>query len=102
MKKMMLSIKKIWMLSLLIFLSVSVSVAQNDLAETVRGVVVSGDPTHELIQATIYVEGSEPGIGTVTDEQGNFTFRVPVGRQKLRFSSVGFLSQEVDILVNTG
>ncbi|HOD27503.1 MAG TPA: TonB-dependent receptor [Bacteroidales bacterium] len=102
MKKMMLGIKKIWMLSLLMFLSVSVSVAQNDLAETVRGVVVSGDPTHELIQATIYVEGSKPGIGTVTDEQGNFTFRVPVGRQKLRFSSVGFLSQEVDILVNTG
>ena len=65
------------------FLSVSAGVAQNNFRETVRGVVVSGDPAHELIQASIYVEGSDPGIGTVTDEQGNFTFSVPVGRQKL-------------------
>jgi len=98
---MKVSMKKLWIV-LLMFLSVSVGIAQNDLVETVRGVVVSGDHTHELIQASIYVEGSEPGIGTITDEQGNFTFSVPVGRQKLRFSSVGFLSQTIDILVNTG
>ena len=88
--------------SLLIILSVSVSIAQNGLVETVRGVVVSGDPNHELIQTSIYVEGSNPPLGTVTDESGNFTFSVPIGRQKLRFSSVGFLTQEIDILVNTG
>ena len=78
---MKVSMKKLWIV-LLMFLSVSVGIAQNDLVETVRGVVVSGDPTHELIQATIYVEGSKPGIGTVTDEQGNFTFRVPVGERR--------------------
>ena len=83
-------------------LSVSVGVAQNGLVETVRGVIVSGDPTQELVQASIYVEGSDPAIGTITDEHGNFTFSVPVGRQRLRFSCMGFLSQHVDILVNTG
>jgi len=98
----MLSIKRGWLLLFLVFLSVTAGVAQNGFTETVRGLVVSGDPAHELIQASIYVEGSEPGIGTITDGQGNFTFSVPVGRQKLRFSSVGFFSQEVDILVNTG
>jgi len=76
--------------------------AQENFMETVRGVVVSGDPGHELIQASIYVVGSNPTIGTVTDKQGNFAFRVPAGRQKLRFNSVGFLMQEIDILVNTG
>ena len=80
--------------SLLIILSVSVSIAQNGLVETVRGVVVSGDPNHELIQTSIYVEGSNPPLGTVTDESGNFTFSVPIGRQKLRFSSVGFLHKK--------
>ena len=88
--------------SLFMILSVSVGVAQNGLVETVRGVIVSGDPTQELVQASIYVEGSDPAIGTITDEHGNFTFSVPVGRQRLRFSCMGFLSQHVDILVNTG
>jgi hypothetical protein len=99
--KMIFDMKKLWIL-LVIFLSVSVSMAQEKFVETVRGVVVSGDPAHELIQASIYVVGSNPSIGTVTDEQGNFAFRVPVGRQKLRINSVGFLMQEIDILVNTG
>jgi len=84
------------------FLSVSVGIAQEKFVETVRGVVVSGDPAHELVQASIYVVGSNPAIGTVTDEQGNFAFRVPAGRQKLRIISVGFQMQEIDILVNTG
>jgi len=87
---------------LLLFLSVSVSRAQNGLVETVRGKVVSGDPNNELVQAAIHVEGSEPVIGTVTDEEGNFSFKVPVGRQRLIVSSMGFLSQEIDVLVNTG
>ena len=87
---------------LLLILSASVSTAQNLLVGTVRGKVVSGDPNVDLLQTAIYVEGSDPVIGTITDEHGNFSFSVPVGRQKLKFTSVGFLSQEIDILVNTG
>ncbi len=87
---------------LLLILSASVSMAQNLLVGTVRGKIVSGDPNIDLFQTAIYVEGSDPVIGTITDELGNFSFSVPVGRQKLKFTSVGFLSQEIDILVNTG
>jgi len=87
---------------LLLCLSASVSSAQSGLVETVRGKVVSGDPNNELVQAAIHVEGSDPVIGTVTDEAGNFSFKVPVGRQRLIVSSMGFLSQEIDVLVNTG
>ncbi len=87
---------------LLLILSASVSMAQNLLVGTVRGKIVSGDPNIDLFQTAIYVEGSDPVIGTITDEHGNFSFSVPVGRQKLKFTSVGFLSQEIDILVNTG
>ena len=93
--------KQLWFI-LFIFLPVSAGIAQNNLAETVRGNVVSGDPAQELIQASIFVEGSEPALGTVTDEHGNFAFSVPVGRHKLLFSSTGFLPQEIDVLVNTG
>ena len=82
-------------------LSVSVGVAQNGLVETVRGVIVSGDPTQSWFKLP-YMLRSDPAIGTITDEHGNFTFSVPVGRQRLRFSCMGFLSQHVDILVNTG
>ncbi|MGI5847438.1 MAG: carboxypeptidase-like regulatory domain-containing protein [Candidatus Cryptobacteroides sp.] len=93
--------KQLWFM-LFIFLPVSAGIAQDNLVETVRGKVVSGDPAQELIQASIFVEESEPALGTVTDEHGNFAFSVPVGRQKLLFSSTGFLPQEIDILVNTG
>ena len=96
-----MSMKRIVVLLLLI-LSASVSTAQNLLVGSVRGKVVSGDPNIDLFQTAIYVEGSDPVIGTITDEHGNFSFSVPVGRQKLKFTSVGFLSQEIDILVNTG
>ncbi|HQL19066.1 MAG TPA: carboxypeptidase-like regulatory domain-containing protein [Prolixibacteraceae bacterium] len=99
--RMMFDMKRWWVM-LFMFLSVSVGIAQEKFVETVRGVVVSGDPAHELVQASIYVVGSNPAIGTVTDEQGNFAFRVPAGRQKLRIISVGFQMQEIDILVNTG
>ena len=94
--------KYLFVFSLLLILSLSQGIAQNVLVDTVRGVVTSGDPAAELVQASIYVYGSEPPIGTVTDEFGNFAFGVPVGRQKLRFSSVGFLTQDVDILAITG
>ena len=87
---------------LLLILSASVSTAQNLLVGTVRGKVVSGDPNSDLLQTAIVVEGSDPVIGTITDELGNFSFIVPVGRRKLKFTSMGFLSQEIDILVNTG
>jgi outer membrane receptor protein involved in Fe transport len=93
--------KRLW-LSILISLSVSAVIAQNDLMEIVRGEVLSADPTVELFQVSVYVEGSDPVIGTVTGEDGHFAFSVPVGRQRLRFSCVGFFSEEVDILVNTG
>ena len=87
---------------LIMMLSVSVGIAQNDLAEIVRGKVSPANATQEFTQATVYVVGSRTVIKTVTDEQGDFAFKVPVGRQKLRFNSVGFYSQEIDILVNTG
>lgn len=93
--------KRLW-LSILVSLSVMAAIAQNDLTETVRGEVISADPTVELFQVSVYVEGSDPVIGTITDEDGHFAFSVPVGRQRLRFSCVGFFSEETDILVNTG
>ena len=74
--------KRLW-LFLVLSLVVSVGFAQNGFVETVRGVVLSADPTSELVQASIYVVGSEPAIGTVTDEEGNFTFSVPLEGKSL-------------------
>ena len=67
--------KKLCVLLLLV-LSASVSSAQSGLVGTVRGKVVSGDPNNELVQAAIHVEGSDPVIGTVTDETGSFSFKI--------------------------
>ncbi len=76
--------------------------AQNELSEIVRGTVVSGNPDSEVLQATVSVNGTDPVLGTVTDENHAFSLRVPAGRRTLRISCLGFQPKEVDVLVITG
>lgn len=89
------------MLLLLLMATCSLS-AQTELIETVRGKVESANPDSEVFQATIYVKNSDPAIGTVTNDNNEFSMSVPVGRQTLVVSCMGFQSKEVDVLVNTG
>jgi TonB-linked SusC/RagA family outer membrane protein len=61
---------------------------------TVKGKATdqSGNP---LVGLNISLSGSQ--IGTITDEQGNYSLSLPDGRGILVFSYVGFASQEIPV-----
>ena len=72
--------------------------------QTVRGSVFDQDSKEPLPGATIIVLDSHPLIGTTTDATGDFILeRVPVGRQTIQVSYIGFDSWFArDLDVHTG
>ena len=71
---------------------------------TLRGVVIDQQSETPLIGATVQLFDSEPVLGAVSDAEGAFVLKnVPVGRQTLRVSYLGYESQTVpNILVTAG
>lgn len=81
----------------------SASFAQQ-LTQTISGRVFDKANNEALIGASIIVMNSDPLIGTITNLDGEFLLKgVPVGRQTIRVSYVGFETFYVqDLDVNTG
>lgn len=73
-------------------------------SQTLRGVVLDKQSESPLIGATIQVLQVDPAIGAVTDLEGNFVLKnVPVGRQTLQISYIGYETQIIpNVLVNAG
>ncbi|MCB9081925.1 MAG: carboxypeptidase-like regulatory domain-containing protein [Lewinellaceae bacterium] len=72
--------------------SPTVFLAQS-LTQTVRGVVIDADTREALVGASVFIPGSDPLIGTTTDENGQYILTgVPLGRQALQCTYVGYLS----------
>ena len=69
--------------------------------KTIRGTITDKETYEPLIGAKIIVVDSDPLIGTVSDIDGNFRLEnVPVGRQTIRVSYVGYepyLQQNIDL-----
>lgn len=74
----------------------------NVIYQTVRGRVTSADPDNEVVNASVTLVGTDPIIGTYTDDANRFSLQVPVGRQTVRVQSVGFQTYETNILVHSG
>jgi hypothetical protein len=75
------------------------SFAQN-IQQTIRGTIVDQDSQMPLIGATIFVVGSNPVIGAVTDVQGNFRLtNVPVGRVTLKVTFIGYEERTIPNLL---
>lgn len=72
--------------------------------QTLRGMVLDKQSETPLTGATVQVLGLESAIGAVTDVDGNFVLRnVPVGRQQLRVSYLGYEPQTLpNVLVTAG
>ena len=68
--------------------------------QTIKGKVTDALSGEALVGATIVIR-QHPGIGTVTDLQGNFSISVPDDVRTLVFSYIGYLSQEVDLADQT-
>lgn len=74
-----------------ILICIAFGVNAQTLKQTIRGRVVDIDMQTPLIGVTVYIDGSDPIIGTVTDQDGNFTFQeLPVGRYKIIANYVGY------------
>ncbi|MDZ7606663.1 MAG: SusC/RagA family TonB-linked outer membrane protein [Cyclobacteriaceae bacterium] len=64
-------------------------------AMTVTGKVTSRDDSESLPGVNVIIGGTDKG--TVTDINGSYSIEVPGGTAKLVFSSVGYVTQEVDV-----
>jgi hypothetical protein len=82
--------KQLLLISILVLISL-LSFSQNELKQTVRGLVVDADSKTPLPGATIVIEGLEPILGTSADLQGVFKIEnVPVGRYNILVSFIGY------------
>lgn len=74
------------------------------LNQNIRGTVTDRQSETPLAGATVVLVGSDPVMGTYTDENGFFTLAgVPVGRQALQVSYLGYKSITLpNILVTAG
>lgn len=72
--------------------------------QTIRGIIVDKQAETPLIGATVQVLNLESAIGATTDVEGAFVLsKVPVGRQTLRISYLGYETQTIpNVLVNAG
>src|SRR6476646_7698139 len=79
------------------FFTVIMLFCLNASAQTIKGKVSDSD-LHPLAYVNIGIVGKN--IGTVSDEQGNFSFTLPeqCDEDHLRFSMIGFQSREFTVL----
>ena len=70
-------------------------------AQTSKG-TLTGKITDEnglnLAYVSIYLEGT--GFGTVTNEQGIYFIKIPVGSYKAKFESIGYIDKIADVLIS--
>lgn len=73
-------------------------------SQVVRGTIIDVDSKLPLIGASVLIPGTDPLVGTVTDENGNFRLEnIPIGRIDLQLSYLGFEDQWIpNIVVNSG
>ncbi len=74
------------------------------LTQTIKGQVIDEQSRTAVIGATVQVVGIDPPLGGITDVEGFFRIdNVPIGRQSLSVSSVGYEAAAVsNLLVGSG
>ena len=88
---------------IIVFMLIS-GFATAQLTQTIRGKVVDMESKFPLIGVNVVVLDTDPLIGTVTDEKGNYRLEnVPIGRHDIKFSYVGYKDVVLtNIVVNSG
>lgn len=82
--------KNVYFIFILLGLSAGHVEAQS-LKQVIRGRVIDLDSKSPLIGVTLFIEGSQPIIGTITDNAGYFEFReIPIGRYNIGISYLGY------------
>lgn len=81
---------------LLTFLILSVPLWANDTIR-ITGKVMNADNNEAIPFASIYAIDTDKQVGTLTDENGEYSLEVPNTITKLKISSVGFQSEEYPV-----
>lgn len=95
--------KKLFTLSVL-FISLLMNAIAQPGTQKIRGTVTDKQSKYQLPGATVVVVGTDPLIGTVSDENGDFTLaNVPLGRQTLKITMLGYGERVIpNIVVSQG
>lgn len=91
-------------LLLIQLLTCSLSMAQNQFKQTIRGNIVDKDALSPLPGATVVVLNTSPIIGTSTDANGDFRLEnIPIGRYDIKVSFLGYEPYIIpEIMVGSG
>lgn len=75
----------------LLFVVWSGTLVSQQLSQTIRGKITDKFTQQPIIGANVILQNSNPIVGTVTDIDGNFRLEeVPLGRQNIRISFIGY------------
>ncbi|MEO9964275.1 MAG: TonB-dependent receptor [Reichenbachiella sp.] len=66
---------------------------------SVSGTITDGANDDPLIGARVYI--SSLNIGTITDFNGNYSLRVPVGKYTLEYSSISYEEKSVEVFIKS-
>ncbi|MGI9542738.1 MAG: carboxypeptidase-like regulatory domain-containing protein [Cyclobacteriaceae bacterium] len=80
---------------ILMLMSALVSHNAQSQDKTITGTVTTADDNTGLPGANVFIKGTT--TGTVTDVDGNYTIGLPAESEILVFSSVGYITQEIEI-----
>lgn len=74
------------------------------LTQNIRGTLSDADSKQPLVGATVFIAGSAPVKGTITDQSGQFLLeQIPLGRTRLELRLVGYEQRQVsNIVVDAG
>jgi hypothetical protein len=87
----------------LLFLALAVVSWAQPLTQTVRGTILDKQSQAPLPGVIVQVMGSEPLLGTVSDDKGEFRIaKVPVGRWQLMFRLIGYKEKYITVVLNSG
>jgi hypothetical protein len=93
--------KKILLVSLLLTLLLE---TKAQTTQNIRGNLTDKESKYPLIGVTVVILGSNPIIGTVTDQNGDYKLNaVPVGRYVLKITYLGYIEQTIpNVVVTSG
>ncbi|NOQ73417.1 MAG: TonB-dependent receptor plug domain-containing protein [Crocinitomix sp.] len=75
---------------LMLFIGTS-AMSQVELTQTLRGTLIDFDTKVPIIGARLILPGTDPLLGGITDENGDFKItNVPVGRISLKITAIGY------------
>lgn len=87
--------KKMFQNLIMLFAFLGVSLGASAQSRTITGKVSSDEAGEALIGVSVMVKGSK--IGTVTNSNGDYSISVPVDKNTLVFTYVGYKAKEVKI-----